>query len=333
MERIRALIDKLKKQSEEDLDVDGPFEKRSEMLRTTTELLQELTKASPSLSIPLALQPATQPVASSQPSPAARSSAPSKITVVMPAGISPETFRQYAPRPEPEHSETHPVEVRETTKPGELRKTDAGMFGESARNEVVPVKETEVTPENNASQRSANQRPANQLPASQLPGGQNPLPVAADQKIPATGEEPYASIKTDPVSHLHVQEDGLVDLRYDPLKEIPTLSQQFSAPDQAPESLNDKLKQARTELVEVYKDTPVKDLRKAIGINDRFSFINELFRGDEAMYERSVKTINGFNIFPEAEYWIIRELKTKLGWNPDSGTVAQFDQLVRRRFS
>jgi hypothetical protein len=118
----------------------------------------------------------------------------------------------------------------------------------------------------------------------------------------------------------------------DPLNEIPTLSQQINGND-AQESLNDKLKQIKTELAEVLKETPVKDLRKAIGINDRFVFINDLFRGDEAMYERSIKTINGFNIFPEAEYWISRELKLKLGWNTDHPLVLQFDQLVKRRFS
>ena len=99
------------------------------------------------------------------------------------------------------------------------------------------------------------------------------------------------------------------------------------------ESLNDKLKQGKTELVEVLKETPVKDLRKAIGINDRFLFINELFRGDEAMYERSIKTINSFNIYPEAKYWISRELKIKVGWSNDNPTVKHFDHLVKRRFS
>lgn len=128
------------------------------------------------------------------------------------------------------------------------------------------------------------------------------------------------------------QESVQKEIVRDPLNEIPTLSQQFSGND-AQESLNDKLKQVRTELAEVLKETPVKDLRKAIGINDRFVFINDLFRGDEAMYERSIKTINGFNIFPEAEYWISRELKVKLGWNTDHPLVLQFDQLVKRRFS
>ncbi len=133
-----------------------------------------------------------------------------------------------------------------------------------------------------------------------------------------------------------VQKNGQLDMVFDPMTEIPTLSHQpkelNDTAGQA-ESLNDKLKQGKTELVEVLKETPVKDLRKAIGINDRFLFISELFRGDETMYERSIKTINGFNIYPEAEYWISRELKVKLGWNKDNATVQHFDQLVKRRFS
>jgi hypothetical protein len=51
------------------------------------------------------------------------------------------------------------------------------------------------------------------------------------------------------------------------------------------------------------------------------------------MYERSIKTINQFKIFAEADFWINRELKTKLGWPVDHPLVKQIDQLVRRRFS
>jgi len=99
------------------------------------------------------------------------------------------------------------------------------------------------------------------------------------------------------------------------------------------ESLNDRLKQEKTEVVHTLKDAPIKDLKKGIGINDRFTFVNELFRGDEAMYERSIKTINSFHILSEAEYWINRELKFKLGWNDNKEIVQHFYQLVRRRFS
>ena len=127
---------------------------------------------------------------------------------------------------------------------------------------------------------------------------------------------------------------------FDAMAETPTLLQQpqfvkeiHEVIGERKESLNDVLKQDRNELAHVLKDSPVKDLRKAIGINDKFVFVNELFRGDEGMYERSIKTINNFQILPEAEYWINRELKVKLGWNDSNEAVQHFYQLVRRRFS
>jgi hypothetical protein len=129
-----------------------------------------------------------------------------------------------------------------------------------------------------------------------------------------------------------------LDLHFDPLTDIPTLSQQqyFKEVNESvsqQESLNDRLKENKTELMHVLKDSPIRDLRKAIGINDRFVFINELFRGDEAMYERCIKTINSFNIYAEAEYWMNRELMVKLGWDNERESVKHFYQLVKRRFS
>lgn len=99
-------------------------------------------------------------------------------------------------------------------------------------------------------------------------------------------------------------------------------------------SLNESLNyNQNTELTEMLSNEPIKDLKKAIGINDRFLFINELFNGDEVMFERSIKTINSFSIYPEAEYWIRRELKLKLAWDEKNPIVKQFDQLCKRRFS
>lgn len=99
------------------------------------------------------------------------------------------------------------------------------------------------------------------------------------------------------------------------------------------ESLNDKLKEEKKELAHLLQESPIRDLKKAIGLNDRFLFVNDLFRGDENMYERSLKTINAFTIYPEAEYWIQRELKVKLSWPDSSESVRLFDQLVKRRFA
>ncbi|MFI5128796.1 MAG: hypothetical protein ACHQFX_02345 [Chitinophagales bacterium] len=192
--------------------------------------------------------------------------------------------------------------------------------------------------------------------AVMMPAGMNSVPVEYEKYLPKTKpaeeKEIIREVKEIPVVEVRetkmvnrspvsmVNDSGQLDMAFDPMTEIPTLSHQVMEPrvettrqTSYAESLNDKLKQEKTELFEILKDTPIKDLRKAIGINDRFLFIDDLFRGDEAMYERSIKTINSFTIYPEAEYWIIRELKVKLGWPNDHKTVQHFDQLVKRRFS
>jgi hypothetical protein len=132
---------------------------------------------------------------------------------------------------------------------------------------------------------------------------------------------------------------------FEPEEDIPTLAHQYQPKKEQPKkevnemataanaSVNDKLKQSKIDLGDTLTEVPVRDLKKAIGVNDRFLYINELFRGDEVSYERSIKTINSFSILPEAEYWIQRELKVKNGWNDSNDVVKQFYQLVKRRFS
>lgn len=112
--------------------------------------------------------------------------------------------------------------------------------------------------------------------------------------------------------------------------EVPTLAQQHIA---QPKEISVTSEPKDTSYNSTTSSQPIKDLRKAISISDRFLFINELFRGEESEYERSIKTINNFNVYQEARYWIDRELKVKLGWDDKSSAVKQFNNLVQRRFA
>lgn len=146
-------------------------------------------------------------------------------------------------------------------------------------------------------------------------------------------------VSEEPISRYAPQPQQVLNPAFSSVVETPTLAQYqpkkevHEAIAEKKESLNDRLKQEKTEVAHVLKEAPIKDLRKGIGINDRFTFVRELFRGDDAFYERSIKTINSFHIFSEAEYWINRELKYKIGWDEDKDVVKHFYQLVRRRFS
>jgi hypothetical protein len=91
--------------------------------------------------------------------------------------------------------------------------------------------------------------------------------------------------------------------------------------------------ETKKEVAEKIALEPIKDLRGAIGINDKFQFMEELFNKDETLFESSIKTINNYKNFAEAQFWIKQNLRNKFQWEEDSKTVIAFDQLVKRRFS
>jgi len=188
-------------------------------------------------------------------------------------------------------------------------------------------------------QRSASTKVAVMMPPS------NRQPEARSPYEPPTVKtEPIAAaeiLQPEPEAEKEVvAEKPQTDWLHNLMQQIPTLAHQKEIRElnevintQNGSSLNEKLKQSSVELAETLTREPVRDLKKAIGVNDRFVFVNELFRGDEVMYERSIKTINSFNVLQEAEFWMERELKLKLAWDESKDVVRHFIQLVRRRFA
>lgn len=185
-------------------------------------------------------------------------------------------------------------------------------------------------------------QPPDTLPEPEVPA-EIPLeepqevPQPEPEEIPQVAEPSRASINTyglRPANPAFFMPDEVPTLSQQPKKSNKDLHELNGSADGEETSLNDKLKlNGSNELMNRLQEEPIRDLKKAIGINDRYLFINELFRGDETMYERSIKTINGFSIYPEAAYWIQREMKFKLGWDDNNATVKHFNQLVKRRFS
>jgi hypothetical protein len=180
--------------------------------------------------------------------------------------------------------------------------------------------------------------------AEPIPEPEVPMPEPAPSPTPKPEPEPIPHfVEQNPwLTVFPSKEEKKTSWALDPVLEVPTLAHQEKVIYELNDaminegtlaSINDKLKQNKAEISSVLHDTPIKDLKKAISINDRHRFIHELFRDDENMYERSIKTINSFHILAEAEYWILRELKLKLGWDTGFELVKTFDQLVRRRFS
>jgi hypothetical protein len=190
-------------------------------------------------------------------------------------------------------------------------------------------------------------KPEQVKPELAKPEQVKPEPASSDNIIPVA---PVPSIPVEDMEHLRYQPQAqpqpVVPAPrevYNPLQEVPTLTQQIAQDirkdvnealgKDSGRSLNEALKGQQKEVSMLLTETPIRDLKRAIGINDRYLFISELFRGDEVMYERSIKTINNFSIYQEAYYWMERELKLKLAWDMEKYSSQLFYQLVKRRFS
>ena len=76
---------------------------------------------------------------------------------------------------------------------------------------------------------------------------------------------------------------------------------------------------------------PVSDLISAIGINDKFLFLNELFGGSMEKYNKSIRSLNGFSTLLGAKTYM-SELQIEFQWDCDSDAYKKLADLVERRF-
>ena len=122
--------------------------------------------------------------------------------------------------------------------------------------------------------------------------------------------------------------------------------------DESPNRLNDSIKNSVAELVEAPEsdlpisrftdsstkntDSPtpardariITDLKKAIGLNDRFRFRNDLFNKDEKLMLETIEALNGLASMNEAKTY----LSSRFTWKEDDATVVYFYEILERKF-
>jgi hypothetical protein len=75
----------------------------------------------------------------------------------------------------------------------------------------------------------------------------------------------------------------------------------------------------------------INDLRSAIGINDKFLFINELFRGNMQQYNKVLDELNDFRSLGGAQTYLM-ELKVEHQWDAESNAFVRLSSFIERRF-
>lgn len=77
------------------------------------------------------------------------------------------------------------------------------------------------------------------------------------------------------------------------------------------------------------KSKPIHSLTEAIGINDKFLFVRELFQGDTGKYNKAVSALENSSGFEEARKMIM----DYAGNDKDNEAAKQLIELVKRKFS
>jgi hypothetical protein len=72
---------------------------------------------------------------------------------------------------------------------------------------------------------------------------------------------------------------------------------------------------------------PINDINKAIGINDRFLFIRELFEGNKSHYHETVEILNNIDTFENALAFI----QDEFDWDMEAPAAQKFVDLIRRK--
>jgi len=99
-------------------------------------------------------------------------------------------------------------------------------------------------------------------------------------------------------------------------------------------SINEKFAKDNEEmtLAEKLSLKPIDDLKKAIGLNQKFLFMNDLFEGENGTFNEALEQLNSFSSYLEAEDYMNNVLSNKYNWDSTSKSVKNFSLLVKRRY-
>ena len=118
------------------------------------------------------------------------------------------------------------------------------------------------------------------------------------------------------------------------IEETITQTPKESAADQINATLNDLLKPQNKKLTVLDKANQNKltDLKSAITINQKFMFVNELFKGESKVFQEALEKVDSCITYNEAINLLLESYANRYDWDTDKEEVAEFFELISRKF-
>jgi len=98
-------------------------------------------------------------------------------------------------------------------------------------------------------------------------------------------------------------------------------------------TLNDVLQKDQKTFADDKQFRKIEGIKKNITINQRFMFVNELFRGDVEEFETAVGHLDNCDDYEEAMKYVQQNLLGAKGWDEEREEVREFIDIVDKRFS
>lgn len=162
-----------------------------------------------------------------------------------------------------------------------------------------------------------------------------PEPESIPEREPIPGREPIPEPKPlperEPMPEMEPEQEPEVktEVLNEETHQPKTTADLFSGPTTIADSFHlaeDKTISARV--------TPasVEDLKRAIGINDKFLFINELFMGSPSEYNEAIEKLNTAGGMDDATM-AINQYRTQFDWSDNSEAYNRLKKIVQAKFN
>lgn len=162
--------------------------------------------------------------------------------------------------------------------------------------------------------------PSNELPeAPPAPSSQPPLPEVVIEQPEPSNEQPATSDEEPAASSQEPEADDVPKTTADLFSGPTTIADKFQANDD--NSIASKVNPA-----------VVRDLKTAIGINDKFLFINELFKGDPSVYNKAIDNLNTAGGAHEASA-AIESYRSEYTWADNSEAYHRLKKIVMSKYN
>lgn len=138
-----------------------------------------------------------------------------------------------------------------------------------------------------------------------------PIPVVQAEEHPV--KQPT---KTEPIAETPSEEQTPAPTLAETIPSVQTLGEKLAAE-----------RAATTSTTELHRE-PITDLRRAVGINDKFLLIRDLFGGNGSLYEITIRRLNEFDNLDDCLIYIAEHFN----WNPNSDGAQLMMELLERKF-